>query len=141
MFTQEEVNAIVEKRLARAKAEVPPDYDELKAKAAKYDEAQEAAKSELQKATESAEKWKAEYKALKAESDRKDAIEAAAKEHGVDAAMLARMSGDVEENAKFLAERAEAEPKYGDMHDMGEKFVPADKTTAQIFADSLDGRI
>ena len=118
-FTQEEVNAIVEKRLARAKSEVPADYDELKAKAAKYDEAQEAAKSELQKATEAAEKWTADYEALKAESDRKAAIEAAAKEHGVDAAMLARMAGDVEDNAKFLAEKAEAEPKYGDMHDTG----------------------
>ena len=55
-FTQEEVNAIVEKRLARVKSEPPADYEELKAKAAKYDEAQEAAKSELQKATEAAEK-------------------------------------------------------------------------------------
>ena len=119
MFTQEEVNAIVEKRVARVKSEPPADYEELKAKAAKYDEAQEAAKSELQKATEAAEKWKADYEALKAEADRKDAIEAAAKEHGVDAAMLARMAGDVEENAKFLAEKAEAEPKYGDVHDTG----------------------
>lgn len=137
-FTQEEVNAIVEKRLARAKAEPPADYEELKAKAAKYDEAQEAAKSELQKATEAAECWKAKYDELKAESDRKAAIEAAAAEHGVDASMLARMAGDVEENAKFLADKAEAEPKYGDMHDAGEKNVPADKTTAQQFADAID---
>lgn len=118
-FTQEEVNAIVEKRLARAKAEPPADYEELKAKAAKYDEAQEAAKSELQKATESADKWKAMYEELKADGDRRAAIDAAAAEYKVDASMLARMSGDVEENARFLAERAEAEPKYGDMHDTG----------------------
>ena len=120
-FTQEEVNAIVEKRLARAKSEPPADYEDLKAKAAKYDEAQEAAKSDLQKATEAAEKWKAQYEKLKAESDRKEAIQAAAAEYKVDAQMLARMSGDVTENAKFLAERAAAEPKYGDMHDAGEK--------------------
>ena len=136
-FTQEEVNAIVEKRVARVKAEPPADYEELKAKAAKYDEAQEAAKTELQKATESADKWKAKYEQLKAESDRKAAIEAAATEYKVDAAMLARMAGDVTENAKFLAEKAEAEPKYGDMHDAGEKSLAAKKTTAQMFADAI----
>lgn len=121
MFTQEEVNAIVEKRVSRVKSTPPSDYEELKAKAARYDEAQEAAKSDLQKATEAAEKWKAQYEELKAESDRKEAIQAAAAEYKVDAAMLARMSGDVDENAKFLAERAAAEPKYGDLHDAGEK--------------------
>ena len=42
-FTQEQVDRIVQERLARAKAQVPPDYEEAKAKAAKYDEAQEAA--------------------------------------------------------------------------------------------------
>ena len=120
-FTQEEVNAIVEKRISRVKSTPPSDYEELKAKAAKYDEAQEAAKSDLQKATESADKWKAKYEELKAESDRREAVSAAAAEYKVDAAMLARMSGDVVENAKFLAERAAAEPKYGDLHDMGEK--------------------
>ena len=118
-FTQEEVNAIVEKRVARVKSEPPADYEELKAKAAKYDEAQEAAKSELEKATESAGKWKAKYEELKAESDRRDAIDEAAAKYGVDAAMLARMAGDVEENVKFLADQ----PQYGDMHDAGEKRV------------------
>lgn len=136
-FTQEEVNAIVEKRLARVKSEPPADYEELKAKAAKYDEAQEAAKSELQKATEKADKWKSMYDDLKAEKDRAEAIAKAADEHGVDAAMLARMAGDVEDNAKFLA----AQPKYGDMHDRGDQPIPSDKTTAQLFADSLDGYI
>lgn len=118
-FTQEEVNAIVEKRLARVKSEPPADYEELKAKAAKYDEAQEAAKSELTKATESADKWKAKYEELKAAEERREAVDKAAAEYGVDAAMLARMAGDVEENAKFLADQ----PKYGDMHDAGEKRV------------------
>lgn len=122
-FTQEEVNAIVEKRVARVKSTPPADYDELKAKAAKFDEAQEAAKSDLERATEAAGKWKAKYEELKAEDDRRAAIDAAAAEYKVDAEMLARMSGDVEENARFLAEKAEAEPKYGDMHDAGEKRV------------------
>lgn len=48
-FTQEELDAIVQDRLKRA---VPKDYEELKAKAAKVDEAEEAAKTDLQKEKE-----------------------------------------------------------------------------------------
>ena len=43
-FTQEEVNAIVGKRLAEEKGKYS-DYEDLKAKAAKYDEAEEALSS------------------------------------------------------------------------------------------------
>ena len=48
-FTQDDVNRIVAKRVAKY-----ADYDELKQKAAKFDEQVEAGKSELQKATERA---------------------------------------------------------------------------------------
>ena len=50
-FTQEEVNSIIGERLAR-QAEKYSDYDELKNKAAEYDKAQEASKTELQKTQE-----------------------------------------------------------------------------------------
>ena len=50
-FTQAELDAIVADRLARERAKYP-DYENLKAKAAKYDAAEEAGKSELQKATD-----------------------------------------------------------------------------------------
>lgn len=119
-FTQEQVDRIVQERVARVKSTPPSDYDELKAKAAKYDEAQEAAKSDLQRATEEAGKWKAEYEALKAEKDRAQAVREAAKEHGVDADLLAKMAGDVDENARFLKERAEARGKYPSIGDDGE---------------------
>ena len=52
-FTQEQVDAIVAERLKRERAKYA-DYDDLKTKATKYDEAEEASKSELQKATEKA---------------------------------------------------------------------------------------
>jgi len=119
-FTQSQVDEIVAKRIARVKSQPPADYEELKAKAAKYDEAEEAAKSDLQKATENAENWKSKYEQLKAESDRRDAVAAAAAEYKVDADMLARMAGDVEENAKYLAERAEQAQKYPTIRDDGE---------------------
>lgn len=49
-FTQADVDRIVQDRLARVKA--PTDYDELKAKAARLDEIEEANKTELQKLQE-----------------------------------------------------------------------------------------
>lgn len=127
-FTQEEVNAIVEKRVARVKSTPPDDYEELKAKAAKYDELEQANKSELEKANEAAvkekanaDKWQAKFEALEAENQRAKLVREKAAEYKVDAEMLARMEGDVEENAKFLQARDEVKPKFGDMHDGGEQ--------------------
>ena len=59
-FTQDDVNRIVAKRVAKY-----ADYDELKQKAAKFDEQVEAGKSELQRATEKASSLQAELDALK----------------------------------------------------------------------------
>lgn len=53
-FTQEEVNAIVSKRIGEVQGKYA-DYETLKDKAAKFDEAEEASKTELQKAQERAE--------------------------------------------------------------------------------------
>ena len=53
-FTQSELNAIVTDRLSRAQ-EKYKDYEALKEKAAQFDAAQEAGKTELQKANEKAE--------------------------------------------------------------------------------------
>jgi len=119
IFTQAEVDAIIGDRLKRERAKYA-DYDELAQKAKAYDEAAEAQKSELQKAVEERDRLKAEVEGFKAEKARAEAVAKAAAEHKVDAALLSRMSGDVEENAKFLAEQMAAAPKYGDLHDNGE---------------------
>lgn len=47
--TQDDLNRIIEQRLSRERSRYS-DYDDLKAKAAKFDEADAASKSELQKA-------------------------------------------------------------------------------------------
>ena len=52
-FTQAELDQIVSDRLSREKAKYA-DYDSLKDKAKKFDQMEEASKSELQKATERA---------------------------------------------------------------------------------------
>lgn len=48
-FTQAEMNAIIQDRLTRERGKYA-DYEALKAKAAKFDEAEEAGKTDLQKA-------------------------------------------------------------------------------------------
>ncbi len=91
-----------------------------KAKADQWDAQEEAGKTELQKATERADKLKAELDGIKAAEKLKAEVADAAERHGVDADLLSRMSGDVEENAKFLSERF---PKrsYPQTRDRGER--------------------
>ena len=111
---------------------------ENRAKAEAYDEAQEAAKSDLQKASEQAEKWKSKYEGLVAERERMDAISHAAREYGVDAETLKRMSGDVEDNAQFLKRQAEAAPKYPSVYDGGQQSARVAQSTAQQFASAVE---
>ncbi len=130
-FTQAEMDAIIGDRLKRERAKYA-DYDELKTKATAYDEAAEASKSELQKAVERAEKAEAELSSMKAEKEHADKVAKVAAEQGVDAKLLARMSGEVEENALFLKAQMESMPKYEPVHDGGEAQPPAVKTEIPI---------
>ena len=126
-FTQAEMDAIIGDRLKRERAKYA-DYDELAQKARAYDEAEEASKSELQKAVEERDRLRAEVEQFKADKERAELVAKAAAEHKVDANLLSRMSGDVEENAKYLAEQMANAPKYGDMADNGSN-VPAPQKT------------
>lgn len=114
-FTQEDVNRM----LAKERRDTESRFADAVAKAARLDELEEAQKSELQKANDDRDKWKAQAEALKAEKDRAEAVAKAAAEFGVDPEMLARMTGDVEENAQFLKGRADAAPKYPSITDNG----------------------
>ena len=136
-FTQAEMDAIIGDRLARERAKYA-DYAEIKAKAAKFDEAEEANKSELQKAVEERDALKARIDKLEADKAHADAVADAAAKYGVDAVLLARMSGDVEENAAILKEKMANMPKYGEVNDGGEVNAPSQKkTTGELFADAL----
>jgi cytochrome c556 len=130
MFTQEQVNRMIQERLARAKSEPPADYEDLKAKAAKWDEADDARKSEIEKATEaaasaqkSASDWQAKFEALEAERQHELDVRKAAAEYGVDPDVLMRMGGDVEDNARLLQTKEAARPKYPTVHDGGEQGI------------------
>ncbi len=117
-FTQDEVNAIVGKRLAEEKSKFA-DYEEIKAKATKFDEAEEANKSELQKAVERANNLEAELAGLKKSEEVRQTREKIATETGIPAHLL---TGDTEEACKAQAEaiKAYATPNYPKVKDGGE---------------------
>lgn len=122
-FTQAEVEETIKERLARERKKYA-DYAALKAKAEKFDQAEEAAKSDLQKATERADALKKELDGLKAAQARAELVAAVAKDAGVDAEILAAMSGATEDeiraNAKLVKAKLAAIPGYkSDPHDNG----------------------
>lgn len=86
-FTQSELNAIVTDRLSRAQ-EKYKDYEALKEKAAQFDAAQEAGKTELQKATERAEALQKQVEAFTKAETLRSVREKVSKETGVPAELL-----------------------------------------------------
>ena len=134
-FTQDELNAIVGKRLAEEKGKYS-DYEEIKAKAAKFDEAEEANKSELQKATERANNLEAELNGMKKAEEIRQMKEKIANETGIPANLI---NGTTEEECKAQAEaiKAYAQPSgYPKVKDGGEPHKPTG-TAQQQFADFM----
>lgn len=133
-FTQDELNDIVGKRLARA-AEKYADYDELKAKAAKLDELEEASKSELQKATERAEKLEAELNSLKKASEVRAIRDEVAQKTGVPVALLtAETAEECQAQAEAILSFAHV-GEYPTLKDSGEVIGTAKGSTKQQFAE------
>lgn len=136
-FTQEEVNAIVGKRLAEEKGKFA-DYEDLKAKAAKYDEAEEANKSELQKATERANNLEAELNGLKKAEEVRLMREKVSKETGIPANLI---TGATEDECKAQAEaiKAFATPSgYPKVTDKGEVSKPTSGNPKADFAEFMN---
>jgi len=134
-FTQDDLNKIVGERLARER-EKYADYDVLKAKAEKYDEATEAAKSELQKAQERASSLESELNGLKKANEVREIRETVAKESGVPVSLL---TGTTADECKAQAEGILkfAKPAgYPVIKDGGEVKTPAGGgTTREQFAE------
>lgn len=106
-FTQEQVDEIIKNRLARVKNDIPADYEELKEKASKFDELENANKTELQKANEQLEKLRKEV-AQRDETERIRGLKAdISKETGVPADLISGTSKkDMLEFAQRVAEYA-----------------------------------
>jgi len=117
-FTQEEVNKFLAKD-RKQMAERYADYDSLKEKAAKFDEMEEANKSELQKANEKAEDLQKRLDALTKANEVRDLRAKVAKEYGVPESLLTAENEDsCIEQAKALVEYAKP-TSYPQIKDSG----------------------
>ena len=133
-FSQSELNAIVEDRLKRER-EKYPDYNELKAKAAKFDKIEEESKTELQKATERAEALQAELDGLKSAEQLRIMREEVATATGVPANLLTGTTKeDCEAQAKGIMSYA-SQSGYPNVPDGGESRTGGKTSNAQQFAE------
>lgn len=99
-FTQSELDAIIQSRVAEEKKKYA-DYDSLKEKAGKYDEQQEANKTELQKANDKVTDLQKQLDAMKQAKNVDDIRAKVSKDTGVPANLL---SGNDEETCKTQAD-------------------------------------
>ena len=132
-FTQAEMNAIISDRLSRERSKYA-DYDDLKAKAQQFDAAQEAGKTELQKANEKAVKLQAQLDSMTRANTLRDIRGKVAAATGVPAELL---SGDTEEacTAQAQAILKFAQLGYPSVRDGGEVRNKPTGSTRQQFAD------
>ena len=133
-FTQEELDSIIAERLGRERQKYS-DYDSLKQKADEYDKQQEANKTELQKATERAEKAEKEIAAMKQANSIREIRSKISKETVVPENLL---TADTEEDCKTQAEaiKAFANPKNNfNLPDGGEASGSHKQTTAEQFGE------
>ena len=134
-FTQDDVNHIVAKRVAKY-----ADYETLKEKAAKYDEQVEASKTELQKATERAESLKAELDALKNAEQLRAMREEVARSKGIPSNLLtAGTKEECEAQADELLKWAKPSG-YPKVTDGGDPVGNYKKTTREQFAEWLNSQ-
>lgn len=133
-FTQAEMDKVIADRLARERQKYEG-YSELKEKAAKFDELEAASKTELQKATERAEKLEKELNSLKKAEEVRAIRAKVAKEENIPEHLL---TGDTEEACieQAKAINAYANPNgYPVLKDGGEVQNVVKGSTQQQFAE------
>ena len=133
-FTQAELDRIVKDRLTRER-EKYGDYDALKAKADKFDEIEEASKTELQKATEKAKALQDELDAFKKAESLRTMREKVAHDTGIPVNLLTAESEDAcKEQAKQILEFSRPSG-YPQVKDGGEVRTTGKKSTRDSFAE------
>jgi uncharacterized protein YhaN len=121
---------MITERLSREKAKYA-DYDTLKEKADKFDQAEEASKTELQKANDKAAKLQKELEELKSADKVREIREKVAKEKQIPASLL---TGSTEEECTAQADAilSFAKPDdYPSVKDGGETNVSSGKKTTR----------
>ncbi len=141
-FTQDEVNAIVGRRVAETSAKYA-DYEELKTKAQAFDAAKEASKSELQKATERADALQAKLDKMIADDNTRKVRDKVSVDTGVPASLLSGMTEEecVEQAKAIMAFAKPTKTGYPQVKDSGEvRSYPSGKTRDQ-FKDWFENAI
>lgn len=134
MFTQEQLTSIIGQKIYEERAKYA-DYDELKEKAAKYDEGEEARKTELQKANEKIATLQKELDGLKKAEKVRQVRTKVSEETGVPAELL---TGETEEDcitqAKAINDYAKPDT-YPKVRDGGEVGRVSGSSTRDQFAE------
>ena len=135
-FTQSELNAILGDRLAQERKKYA-DYEELKGKAEKYDAAEEASKSELQKEQEKSASLQKQLEAFQRADNERKLKEKISQETGVPVSVL---RGETEEDLRAQAEEIlkiykPEQTSYPIVRDGGETPKVKTATTAEQFAE------
>ena len=134
VFTQDDVNRIVAERVKKY-----ADYGELKKKAERFDELEEANKSELQKAQERADGLQAELDALKRSDALRVLRDEVSKEKGVPVELL---TGGTREECEAQADQilafASTQSGYPAVKDGGEPTRTIKRSTRDQFAEWLN---
>ena len=137
-FTQAEVDLIVKERLGRERAKYEG-FEDFKAKAMKFDELEEANKSELDKAHERVSTLEAELNKMKKDAEVRAIREKVAKEAGIPMASMSLLTGETEEacleQAKTILAIAQPNTSYPQLKDGGELTTTMKSSTRQQFAD------
>ena len=132
-FTQQELNDIVRDRVNRERAKYEG-FEDLKAKAAKFDEMEEANKSELQKAQERAAELEEKLKKKEHEESIRSMRDKVAKEKGIPVDLL---TGETEEacnsQADAIKSYAEQASGYPSVKDGGEPSTSHKVSTQEQF--------
>lgn len=139
-FTQAEMNQIVQERLARERAKFEG-YDELKAKAAKYDEMEEANKTELQKAQDEAAQLKEKISKMEKAKEISELRTKIATEKGVPVDLL---TGETQEACEQQADGILSFAKvqgYPYVKDGGEPHQVNKKTARENFKEWADANL
>lgn len=130
-FTQEEVNRIVSNRVAKY-----ADYEQLKEKAKAFDQAQEDAKSDLQKAQEKAASLQTEIDQLKKRDSVRAMRDEVAKETGIPVSMLTFDTEDeCKKQAQTILDYIKKTPGYPAVRDGGEVGTVSKGTAKQQFEE------
>lgn len=139
-FTQEELDQIISDRLQRERAKYA-DYDSLKEKAQKYDAAEEAGKTELQKAQDQARNLQAELDDLKKAAAAQVMRGKVASETGVPASLLTADTEDgCREQAKAILTFAKPQG-YPSVQDGGEAKPIGRGSTRDKFKDWFESNL